>query len=284
MVEKLIQLSYSIPLIEQGMVNDEFTIAGVAINSVTTSNNHTFLSEELRDATETLRGVPLLTDHENKIANIKGRVSEAHFDEIEDNIKFKAVVKDPKIAEMIKSGLIDSVSVGAAVKDIEEGENGDLIARGIIFKELSLVAVPADSGATFGVAMKEAYATKVDSQLVKGGLNMTKKELIETEAEETTEETKTETEEETKEEPEEKSEEEAKEEPKEEEKTEDVSAKILDKLESIESRLNKIESADADEKPAEEKEEEADEEDEETEESFKIVEGRRSFSLVRNNY
>jgi hypothetical protein len=42
-------------------------------------------------------------------------------------------------------------------KDIEEGPDGTIIPHNIIFKELSLVAVPADQGATFNISMNQAY-------------------------------------------------------------------------------------------------------------------------------
>jgi hypothetical protein len=69
--------------------------------------------------------------------------------------------------------------VGAQVKEIDE-EEGVLIPKGITFKELSLVAVPADPNATFNTALTEAWNsnTKIEepvlhvesnSNLLKGG-------------------------------------------------------------------------------------------------------------------
>ena len=143
-----INLTYNVPIAEAGLLNNEFIIQGVAINATITSNNHKFLNEELRSSAGTLNGVPLLVDHKNEVSSIKGRVILGEFDEANSRINFKAKVVDNEIKNMIKEGLINSVSVGAAVKDIEEGDDGILIPKGITFKELSLVAVPADSGAT----------------------------------------------------------------------------------------------------------------------------------------
>ena len=162
--------NYNVPIAENAYVNDEFIIKGVAINATTTSNNHMFLEEELEEAAPTLKGVPLLVDHDNRVESIKGRVKEGNFDSLLKAITFKANVVDEAIKGMIKDGRINSVSIGAAVKEVEEGENGILIPRGIQFKELSLVAVPADDLATFTTAMHEAYETINKSNLqMKGG-------------------------------------------------------------------------------------------------------------------
>ena len=153
---KLINLSYNVPILENASVNNQFIIKGIAINETTTGNNHKFLGEELKLAADTLKGVPLLVDHDNTVASIKGRVLESLYDEANKRIPFAASVMDKNIKEMIIDGRINSVSVGAVVKEIEE-DKGTLIPRGITFKELSLVAVPADPSATFTFALTEAY-------------------------------------------------------------------------------------------------------------------------------
>lgn len=177
-----IKLNYNVPITESGVFENDFIIQGVAINSVITSNNHKFLAEELKSSATTLNGVPLLVDHDNRVSSIKGRVLMGEFDESNSRVNFKAKVVDNEIKNMIKEGLINSVSVGAAVREIEESE-GILIPRGIEFKELSLVAVPADSGATFTKAMSEAYNTLAEKKKEK------KEEVKKSEDEEEEEET-----------------------------------------------------------------------------------------------
>jgi hypothetical protein len=193
-----LSLNYNVPfkITEAKGDNPSFLIEGVAINATTTSNNHKFLSEELESSANTLTGVPLLKDHQNSVDAIVGRVQEGRFNQNTQNILFKAQVVDSKMKELIKQGVLNSVSVGADAMDIQE-EEGTLVPRGIIFRELSLVAVPADSGATFGQALKEAYDKHYVKQedkvtesksgdniiKVKGGLNMeenyaTKDELL----------------------------------------------------------------------------------------------------------
>lgn len=293
MAKKLInEISYSIPIKEFGEVDNEFKIKGVAINETTTSNGHRFLAEELSEATSSLNGVPLLKDHINSVDNIIGRVKTAIFDEMNKNIRFEAVVNDKSVKEMIKDGRLNSVSVGADVRDLEEADDGALIVRGIEFKELSAVAIPADMGATFGVALMEAYKNhnsekSEDNTQLKGG-QITMSE----EAEKTTE-----TPEEAKEEP--KAEAEVKAEPEAEpEKSEE--AEVEAKLKALKLELKKKELAvlekklkesDADEKPKEEKEEKEEEEadeEEEVDEAYKVVSengfGSTSFTVVRSKY
>ena len=294
-----ISFSYQVPIKEIGLVNDEFVIEGTALNAAITGNGHKFLAEELKPSAQTLKGVPLLVDHRNEVDAIKGRVTDASFDETNLSIPFKANVKDPKIQELINDGRLNSVSVGADVRDMDiemEGDNEVLVPRGIIFRELSLVAVPADTGATFTKALTEAYKTKLKESYLNNC-----KEVKMSEEQETPEETKPET---TPEKP--------KEEPKEEpEKSEDSETKEILKnlskqISEFSERVKKLEEkkvkeADEDEaKPKETPKEEPEEDDSEEEEvddseeeevdeksGYKVVEGHGSirggsFTLVRD--
>jgi len=164
-----LKFNYTVPFVSEGIIDDQFIIAGTAINSTITSNNHKFLPEELNKSAVTLKGVPLLKDHRNEVDAIVGRVLEANFDEETESIPFKAKVNDETVKKLIKRGDLNTVSIGAEVSDIEESEDGVLIPRGIKFKELSLVAVPADEGATFSIALKEAYSSKLKSSKEVGG-------------------------------------------------------------------------------------------------------------------
>lgn len=288
--EKML-FEYYVPIQERAEVEGDFIIQGVAINETTTSNGHKFIAEELKKSAGSLVGVPLLKDHENSVDSIVGRVKAAHFNEDLSNIPFKAVVREKKYQDMIKDGRIDAVSVGAQVdpSDIEEAEDGTIIPHNIIFKELSLVAVPADSQATFNVALKNAWRglkDAEDSNKLKGRIN-TQENMAQDEKQEEVKEETPETVEEPAEAPEEAKTVEA------EAPAEDVSEKILKTLESLDKRLAKLEQADQDEAPAKEEvkaepeaeaEEESEDDSEDVEEAFKIVQGHKSFSVVRNKY
>jgi len=172
-VNNMIKFNYQIPIKEvKTEDNKDFFIEGTAINATTTANNHKFLDEELEPSAHTLADVPLLKDHRNEVDYIMGRVVKSQYGD--RKVTFKARVIDKNAQEMIKDGRLNSVSVGAMVKsfDIDEDDES-YIARGITFKELSLVAVGADEGATFGVALSEAYKSTTD-KINKEEMSMTK--------------------------------------------------------------------------------------------------------------
>lgn len=185
-----ISIVESVMLTEQPVSDNinSFIIQGTAINAITSANGHKFLAEELRLASGSLAGVPLLVDHKNEIDAIKGRVLEGVFDS--DKIIFKAKVIDKLMQDMIKDGRIDSVSIGASVKSMEPDNNdGSLIPHGITFREISLVAVGADPDAKFAqvsckvgddditlspfnTALKAKYDDDIKAQEVIQGLEM----------------------------------------------------------------------------------------------------------------
>lgn len=146
-----ISLNFQAPIKENALFNGEFIIKGIAITSTITDNNHKFLPEELEKAADTMLGIPLMVDHDNSVSSIIGKVKHGLFDHTTQNLEFEAMVDDESIKEKISKGLVDTVSIGATVEDIEE-EDGVFIPRGIKIRELSIVAVPADQAARFTIA------------------------------------------------------------------------------------------------------------------------------------
>jgi len=266
---KRLNFNYTAPILESFGEDSEFMINGIAINSTTTSNNHKFLSEELQKSATTLSNVPLLKDHRNEVDAIVGRVLKGTFNEIDERVEFQARVTNKEIQKLIKNGDLNSVSVGASVEDVEETDDGLLIPKGITFKELSLVAIGADSGATFDNSFKEAY-----SHLSSKDIKITKEENM------TEEETKT---------PESEKEEPKVEEPVEESAFErglrmGMKLRESDEDEKPEEPVE-VKKEEPKEEPVEEPEEEPEEdEDDEVEESYKIVNRPRSVSIVMAKY
>ena len=276
-----LMFEYFVPIQNSAELDGDFIINGIAINETTTSNGHKFISEELRKSASSLIGVPLLKDHDNSVDSIVGKVKMAHFNEDSKNIPFNAIVKDPKIKELIKDKLLNTVSVGAHVnpQDIEELDNGDIVPHNITFKELSVVAVPADNGATFQIALNNAYKglhsqDENSNSNERGNETMTEEEIKKDEA--------------TAEAPEEK----------EAEKVEPAVTEEKVKSWVIEA-IKSMKESDVDEEPKEEpkeeskeeekaeekEEEEAEDESEEVEEkAYTIKSGHRSFSLERKSY
>ena len=158
-------LTFQAPIKENALFEDEFIIKGTAITSTITDNNHKFLPEELEAAADTMKGIPLLVDHDNRVDSIVGKVKQGFFESVSQSLEFEAMVDNKSIQEKISKGLLDSVSIGATVEDVLE-EDGVFTPIGIKIRELSLVAVPADenskfvvvsSAQTFQMALKEAY-------------------------------------------------------------------------------------------------------------------------------
>jgi len=282
-------LEYFVPIESKAEVDGNFTINGIAINETTTTNGHKFIGEELSKSAHTLIGVPILKDHDNSVDSIVGKVNVAHWDEALRNIPFSAIIKDTKVKQLINDGLLSTVSVGAHVRpeDIEETDDGDVIPHNIQFKELSVVAVPADGGATFTVALNNAYkshSSKIDNSNKSGIKEDNMTEEIK----------KTETEEEVKPKAEVKDEVKVGDEVKaeEEEKALDESIKALE-IKAKKQKLLALQEADADEvePKAEAKEEakeetkeaEAEEEDEEEDESEEEVEEKGDYTFTEGN-
>ena len=184
--------SYNVPIKEALSSKNEFKIKGTAINSTITRNGVEFVPDELKASAQSLVGRPLLKDHTNTIDSIVGRVTHASFDNASQSIQFEADVLDASIREKIDSGLIGSVSVGASVKDLEMSEDEThVIARGIDFVELSLVAVPADPNAGFTKAIQQAFQLKQETETIKQTSEPETKMVEEKKVEEKVEETKT---------------------------------------------------------------------------------------------
>lgn len=134
--------------------SQDFFVEGVAINETTTRNGITYVAAELEKSFHSLIGKPMLKDHNNSVDSIVGRVKEAGFEN--KAIKFKAQVMDKAMQEMIRDGRVQNVSIGAKVDALDEKE-GQRVAKGLEFLELSFVAVPGDPGATLTQALEEAF-------------------------------------------------------------------------------------------------------------------------------
>ena len=167
-------IEFCMPIIEFSQNEKDFMIKGIAISETTTHNGHKYIAEELEKAAPSLIGRPLLIDHKNEVEAIKGKIIYSFYDPAKKNIQFEAKVMDEKIREMITDGRIDKVSIGAFAEDLIQ-EDGNLIAKGIKIAELSLVAVPADENASFGIAMQANYNLReiINNQTIERRFKMT---------------------------------------------------------------------------------------------------------------
>ena len=115
-------------------------ITGVAI-SEGMWNGIFYPAEELEKSYKGLEGKPLRIDHSSSIRDIVGKVIRSIWNAAQKRVEFEAIVNDDEIAQKLLDKLIDSVSVGVLIDNVEE--NGEHVARNIEFKELSLVDDPA---------------------------------------------------------------------------------------------------------------------------------------------
>jgi hypothetical protein len=157
---KMTKLNFSVP-IEQATITKSsidmggkrFLIQGTAINATLTRNGVKFTEEELEKSAQSLRNKPLLKDHNNSVDSIVGKTTNnVFYDSTSKCVKFEAEVIDEGCKSKIKAGLIGAVSVGCMVSQMDEEEDC-VVAKGIDFVELSLVAVPADPNAGIQTAI-----------------------------------------------------------------------------------------------------------------------------------
>jgi hypothetical protein len=140
--------------------NARFIVHGVAINETTTRNKVKYLGEELLRSAASLKGKPILKDHDRSVDSIVGKVTNSVYQN--NRIEFDGEIMDKRIQEMISQGLISSVSIGAQVETMSDDENNPevQIAHGIEFVELSFVAVPGDENAVLQHNLSTAIAEK----------------------------------------------------------------------------------------------------------------------------
>jgi len=151
-------LTYNVEFVAEGGEDNDYIISGTAIKETTSLNRVRYPADVLREAAQSLEGVPLLKDHHNSVDSIVGRVTEAMFNEDSKAVRFKAQIMDSAVSEKIKQGLIKHVSVGShftGVKSETVDEKRIFVPTGIKFLELSLVAVPGVAGATIDTAIAE---------------------------------------------------------------------------------------------------------------------------------
>lgn len=153
------KVEYGVPLMVTESVDEKFLeVRGVAVTPISSRNKIKYVPEELKLAvTSSALDIPILKDHKNEIDSLVGRAS-LFFNENTGAIDFNGKILDESIKEKVSVGLIQNVSIGAFVKELEEiEENGDYIhvARGIEIVELSITPVPGVKTATIACAIAE---------------------------------------------------------------------------------------------------------------------------------
>ena len=117
-------------------------ISGIALKEGTW-NGIFYPAEEIEKAGASLIGKPLRVDHSKNVRDIVGKVTATRWNPGEKQLEFDAEVLDPVTAELIVNGLVDGVSVGVEVDRYKRPNGWDILAKNLLFQELSIVSVPA---------------------------------------------------------------------------------------------------------------------------------------------
>ncbi len=171
-VFKDLKFEFTAPIIkekvmgEDGKVVEKYTVQGTAVHATISRNGVKYVAEELEKATPTLKSKPILDSHnQDSIKNILGVVEDAWYDAAEQAVKFKGDIKNKDAQKQIDNGLVKHVSIGARARELVK-ETKDkvttLVAKGLEFLELSLVAVPGIPTATLTHALSEALKLEED--------------------------------------------------------------------------------------------------------------------------
>jgi len=119
------------------IVDKPLRIRGIAITAGMSRNLNVYMPEELQNFANKLVSAPIYVEHV-AVPNAIGKVVKTDWDG--QNLWYEAEVYDDEVAEKIRKGVIQHVSVGADYEtiDILDGK----VPHGLHNAELSLVAVP----------------------------------------------------------------------------------------------------------------------------------------------
>jgi hypothetical protein len=123
----------------ESAANQPLRIAGIAMAAGISRNFNVYTPQELAAFAEKLVGAPVYMEHV-EASNATGKVTKCTYDAASRCLLYEAEIYDAAIAEKIRKGLIQHVSVGADYSAIDVVDAK--IPRGLYNPELSLVAVP----------------------------------------------------------------------------------------------------------------------------------------------
>ena len=123
----------------EAAVGKPLRIGGVAITVGLSRNLNVYTPEELQAFASQLVGAPMYIEHVS-VSNATGKVTKAFYDSVSRCLLYEAEVYDPVIADKIRNGMIQHVSVGADYDALDVVDAK--VPHGLHNAELSLVAVP----------------------------------------------------------------------------------------------------------------------------------------------
>ncbi len=123
--------------VEEGVLK----VRGVVATPRVSRNKVFYPPEELERAVKRLAGRPIPIYLEHVSAERAIGLARLRWDPEKLRVEFEGEIHDEEAAEKVRKGLIKHVSLGADYEVLEPG-SGYKVARGLEFRELSLVAVP----------------------------------------------------------------------------------------------------------------------------------------------
>lgn len=171
-------------------------IEGIAVVEGISRNNINYTAEELDKFAPTLKGRPILKDHNGITDNVIGLVTESQSVDGGKKVRYKGWIKDESVIEKIMDERIKEVSIGAMVGQlVKESEDDDEapIAKNMYAMELSTTPVPGVNGTSLVPSgMNESfnyteedikkiitdytYENKIHNQIIEKEVNMTENE------------------------------------------------------------------------------------------------------------
>jgi hypothetical protein len=173
---------------------------GMAVEETLSGNGIFYPKEEIAKGAASLQGVKMLKDHDyDHVDSIIGKVERV---EMKDGkLMYEATIFDEGIKQKVDAGLIDNVSIGYEADDLLcsicgknyetcghtrgtefEGKTAHVIAKGITFKELSLVVFPGVGSANIGPKLGEKHlCEKLEQIEIKKAMQKKEVDLMETE-------------------------------------------------------------------------------------------------------
>jgi hypothetical protein len=123
----------------EAVADKPLRIGGVAMAAGMSRNFNVYTVEELEAFAPFLVGAPVYIEHV-AVDSAAGKVTNCSYDSVSRCLLYEAEIYDPIIAEKIRNGLIQHVSVGADYDALDVVDAK--VPHGLSHPELSLVAVP----------------------------------------------------------------------------------------------------------------------------------------------
>ena len=157
-------------------------ISGVAMAAGVSRNFNVYTPDELAAFAEKLIGAPVYLEHVD-VSTAAGKVTKGTYDPSSRCVLYEAEIYDSAVAEKIRNGLIQHVSVGADYSAIDVVSAN--VYHGLYNPELSLVAVPGVPETTIQVLEHLSYVPASGAQSL---VNLSEVEKLEEKDKKTVEE------------------------------------------------------------------------------------------------